>query len=230
MDQRRVKASIIIRAYNAEATITRALKSALAQDFSGPYEVIIVDDGSTDNTTSIVERLSDARVRLVRQKENSGIIAAGNTGLNVARGQCIIFLDADDELLPHALSCARRVLSDRALDYAYADYFEEQGGMRVLVRPSDPFKAPIGGFLWRRERLLREGGFRGKTIFPEYEVLLQTWGRWKGVHLPEPLFVYHRRQESLTGDAKRVKNALDTLHAMYPKRAGEIARIRPYTL
>ena len=88
--------SVIIPAYNAEATIERTLASAAAQTFVA-LEIIVVDDGSKDRTGAIVAEFSksDSRVRLVRQ-ENSGVAAARNLGLNAARGDFVAPLDADD--------------------------------------------------------------------------------------------------------------------------------------
>lgn len=225
-----MQASIIIRAYNAETTIARALKSALTQDFSGTCEVIVVDDGSTDGTASIVEEYArDLRVRLVQQ-ENRGIVEAANAGLKLASGELVHFLDADDELVPNALTAPAGAMADESSEYAYGDYLEEYQGESKHLRPEDPFKAPIGAFMWRRRSLQDVGCFQGDTIFPEYEVLLRTWGMWHGMYIPQTIFIYHRSASSLTGSNQRVKNALDALRAMYPDRIAEIERIRSYML
>ena len=94
--------SVIIPAYNAEKHIADTIRSVLDQTFRD-FEMVIVDDGSTDNTARIVETfLADHRIRLIRQP-NGGASRARNTGLQNARGTYIAFLDADDLWLPEKL-------------------------------------------------------------------------------------------------------------------------------
>ena len=93
--------SVVIPLYNKEASITQSLGSVLSQSYRD-FEVVIVDDGSTDGSVAIVESMSDPRIRLIKQ-ENGGPSKARNTGVKNARGEWILFLDADDELLPGAL-------------------------------------------------------------------------------------------------------------------------------
>ncbi len=89
--------SAIIPTYNRARTIERAVNSVLGQSWQ-PMEVIVVDDGSTDQTTDILARYGD-RIRLIRQK-NQGPSAARNAGIMAARGEIISFLDSDDSWLP----------------------------------------------------------------------------------------------------------------------------------
>ena len=91
----------IIPAFNAEASLARAVESVLAQTLP-PNEIIVVDDGSTDDTRGQVERFGD-KVRYIRQ-ENSGPGAARNTGIQAAKSSWIAFLDSDDEWFPSRLS------------------------------------------------------------------------------------------------------------------------------
>lgn len=94
-------ASIVVPAYNASVTLVDTLDSLLAQSFED-FELIVVDDGSTDDTVEIVKSYSDARIRLVCQK-NRGLAGAHNTGIHEARGEYIGFCDADDLWLPEKL-------------------------------------------------------------------------------------------------------------------------------
>jgi glycosyltransferase involved in cell wall biosynthesis len=92
--------SVIIPAFNAQATIERTLLSTLAQDYD-PFEVIVVDDGSTDDTGSVASRIQG--VRCLTQ-ENAGPSAARNRGVQEAAGELLAFVDADDEIPPTKLS------------------------------------------------------------------------------------------------------------------------------
>jgi len=102
--------SVIIPAYNSERTISRAVESVLAQTFSD-YEIIVVDDGSTDRTGEVVNRYGD-KVRYIYQ-ENAGPGAARNKGLAAAAGEWVAFLDADDEWLPEKLRLQMELLSSK---------------------------------------------------------------------------------------------------------------------
>ena len=93
--------SVIIPLYNKEPIIERSLQSVLSQDYDD-FEVVVVNDGSTDRSADIVRSINDPRIRLIEQ-ENGGPSKARNTGVKNAKGDWIVFLDADDELLPDAL-------------------------------------------------------------------------------------------------------------------------------
>ena len=87
--------SVIIPLYNKGKYISRALESVFNQTYTD-YEVIVVDDGSTDDGCEVVRRFSDKRLRLIQQT-NKGPGAARNTGLRESCGKLLAFLDADDE-------------------------------------------------------------------------------------------------------------------------------------
>lgn len=93
--------SIIIPTYNREKTILQSVESVLSQTFSDT-EIIIVDDGSTDNTKSIIEQINDSRILYVRQT-NAGAPSARNHGISLARGKYISFQDSDDNWFPYKL-------------------------------------------------------------------------------------------------------------------------------
>ena len=94
--------SVVIPLYNKEKQIAHTLQSVFNQTFQN-FEVVIVDDGSTDGSVSEVEKFSDLRIRLIHQK-NAGVSAARNRGIEEAKGDLIAFLDADDEWKPEYLA------------------------------------------------------------------------------------------------------------------------------
>lgn len=88
--------SVIIPLYNKEVIVKRSIESVLSQDYED-FEVIVVNDGSTDKSAEIVRKIKDPRVRLIEQT-NSGPSAARNTGIKNAKGDWLYFIDADDEI------------------------------------------------------------------------------------------------------------------------------------
>lgn len=95
--------SILIMAYNREHCIARAINSCLNQEFND-YEIVFVDDGSTDNTIEIVKSFKEMRIRIIRQEHNLGMIITKNRAISEAKGKWVLFLDSDDEFIPGALS------------------------------------------------------------------------------------------------------------------------------
>lgn len=131
--------SVVIPAYNYAHYLPTAINSALRQDYPR-VEVIVVDDGSTDNTSEITEAYGD-RIRCIR-KVNAGLSAARNTGIEAASHPFIAFLDADDEWLPNALSVAMRefALAPETLSVVSSQsIFMDPEGQIV------PFKSRVGG-------------------------------------------------------------------------------------
>jgi glycosyltransferase involved in cell wall biosynthesis len=102
------RVSIVIAVYNGAGTIARAVESALAQRFEGGFEVIAVDDGSTDATAEILAQYS-GRI-IASRRENSGPAAARNAGVRMARGEYLAFLDADDAFMPDKLAATTAAL------------------------------------------------------------------------------------------------------------------------
>ena len=93
--------SVVIPLYNKEKQIARTLQTVLNQTYQN-FEIVIVNDGSTDGSVDEVLRISDSRIRLVSQ-ENGGVSAARNRGIDEAKGEYIAFLDADDLYCPELI-------------------------------------------------------------------------------------------------------------------------------
>src|SRR5438128_10290292 len=111
--------SIIMPAFNAERHIGDSIQSVLDQTLAD-WELIVVDDGSTDHTATVVGRFNDSRVHYVK-RENGGQAAARNTGIRNSNGALIAFLDADDLWLPEKLVRQLDVLKKTNTDLVYCD-------------------------------------------------------------------------------------------------------------
>ena len=114
--------SIIIPAYNAEAWIRRSVESALHQTYQN-VEVVVVENGSTDKTTDIIETIHDVRLRLFHSEK--GVSNARNIGIECANGEFITFLDADDWLAEDAIE-RLMVLSEPDVDLISARYYDDK--------------------------------------------------------------------------------------------------------
>ena len=117
-----MKISIITPCYNAEPYIARTILSVQNQTITD-WEMIIVDDGSNDNSADIIKDFAskDARIKLL-QKENGGSASARNMGLAIAQGEFIQFLDADDTIEPTKIERQITLMEQELLDVTYSDY------------------------------------------------------------------------------------------------------------
>ncbi|HWR21787.1 MAG TPA: glycosyltransferase [Verrucomicrobiae bacterium] len=146
--------SVVIPSYNRAALLPRAITSVLTQTFSN-LECIVVDDGSTDHTEQVLAGFPDPRLRVVRLPGNGGYSRANNTGIQVARGELIAFLDSDDEWRPEKLECQVARLRE------YGDPMATVVYCRCMVRDA------LSGRMWRRPHRIYEG-----DVFP---YLLEGW-------------------------------------------------------
>lgn len=138
--------SVLMPAHNAEKFIGQAIESVICQSYPH-WELIIVNDGSTDQTGEIVNQCVDKRIRVIHQ-ENGGESVARNTGLSNAQGEFVAFLDADDIYLPDHLQVAVGYLqSHPAFDGVYTDgYYCDEKGNRLQTLSSrrvGPFEGQI---------------------------------------------------------------------------------------
>lgn len=213
------KISVVIATYNYGKFISRAVDSVLAQTMKN-YEIIVVDDGSTDNTQEILAGYGD-RIRIIKQ-ENQGYVKAKNRGLREARGEYVILLDADDEFLPQILEKLSEALEkDTAAVFAYCDYHEmESTGKKKLISLKENLFNSVGiGILFRKSVLEEAGLYDVGLIFPEYDLLLKIQQKgYGGVDVNTPLFVYYRHKGSITTDKEKVEKGRKQLEERYGKK------------
>ena len=146
--------SVIIPAYNREATVGRAVRSALGQTLE-PLEVLVVDDCSVDDTCKVVDAMAaeDRRIKLIREERNRGGAAARNRGILEAEGELVAFLDSDDEWMRNHLERRLAVLRDDPQPALVFGSFYVLDGRRKFVQQCLPFDGdPFGVSVLRSRR------------------------------------------------------------------------------
>jgi glycosyltransferase involved in cell wall biosynthesis len=178
--------SVVIPTYNRARTVGNAIQSVMAQTF-GNWELLVIDDGSTDDTQGVVSAFRDKRLRFHRLDRNRGQSAARNTGINLARGTYVSFLDSDDEWLPEKL--AKEVAAFEAggeavgLVYCGKELYDSDGHFlrqRLPTFEGDVYRRLLDGDLigscsrvaLRKSVLEVVGGF--DETLPSYE----DWDLW----------------------------------------------------
>lgn len=134
--------SVVIPLYNKESYVVRTLASVMRQTYRD-YEIVVVDDGSTDNGAQVVENLRISCLRLIRQ-ENAGVSAARNRGIQEAKGDLIAFLDADDEWKPDYLETQMRLVEKYPQCDVFATNYEFQN-QEGVISPTIIRKLPFDG-------------------------------------------------------------------------------------
>jgi len=175
--------SVIIPAYNQARYLKSAINSVLSQTYTN-WECIVVDDGSTDNTSDLVHRFNHPKIKYIYQK-NSGLSAARNSGLSASKGEFLSFLDSDDCFVPQKLEILLNVLDSRpdlALVAGSAALIDENGSPinrkfetnlpknSIELLYGNPLH--VGSVLLRREWYLKTGLF--DTNLRSYE----DWDYW----------------------------------------------------
>ena len=195
--------SVVIPAYNAQSTIARAIDSVHSQDIGDrELEIIVVDDGSRDNTTSLIETYashSSGQIKLLRQK-NAGPAAARNAGVASAHGQYIAFLDADDQWLSGKLRAQAEML-DRNPEVALV--CTPMNGQRFRTR-SSILRISFGSLLLsnrvytssvmvRKSAFLAAGAFNpARRLSEDYEVWLKIAAKNSILAINKPYLLYSR--------------------------------------
>ena len=198
------KVSVAIATHNRACDLPQALDSVLAQDLEpGAYEVIVVDDGSTDETRKVLSRYR-RQVRIVTQAHR-GLASACNHALTTARGGYFARLDADDTVHPTWLRRALAVL-DRHPEACcvYPDYLHLLAdGTRQAVRLQEDnlYNLLACGTMFRTNALRTVGGFRS-FFWEEYDLYLRLRTHGDFLHLPEVLYVYRKHPASMTAQAE----------------------------
>ena len=146
--------TIAITAYNRETEIERCLESCFRQDFSD-FEVVVVDDGSTDGTAAVLQERWEPRIRLFRHPTNQGTNPSRHTAVSQARGEWVVVLDSDDELVPHSLRRLHEIIDELPPDVRVVRgrYLWNDGQVTPRFVPDGPI-----GYVGRIQWVEQEGG------------------------------------------------------------------------
>jgi len=210
-----VLVSVVIPAFNSEKYISECIDSVLNQTYQN-LEIIIIDDGSTDNTVNIVSGYNNDKIRLLHQK-NSGSGAARNHGIQQASGKWIAFIDADDIWLPEKLEKQLKNCSDKS--WSHTDLFFH-GGIYPKHTRTTELTSKHSGFILRN--LLVENSIGTSSVIIKKEVLeefggfntdlraLQDWDLWLRVaekypicYIDEALVYYRVHSKSTSRNVRK---------------------------
>ncbi len=232
--------SVIIPAYNSADTIRACIESALNQTLKS-FEIVIVDDGSNDET-AIISKKFRGEVRYF-YKENGGPASARNFGIRMSRSEYIAFLDSDDVWFPAKLEKQMKIFNkDTEVGLVYSDAYVAVGGKNNLKRRYFEDWKPAAGSVFRdlfqrtfiptSSCIVRRKCFEDLGFFDEkkelvgtedYEMWLRIASRFKLNYVDEPLILLWRRASSLSSDRiHNLQGTIDAINSVTHKCAEEI--------
>lgn len=212
--------SVIIPTYNRAHLVGRAIQSVFNQTYQD-FEVIVVDDGSTDNTEEVVENFRDHRIRYMRHSENCGYPIPCNTGIKVARGEYIAFLDSDDEWLPEKLRHQLNIFQEANEDVGlvYSGFVRVYANGKVK-KHKDSLKGILVGFpsrwLVKREVFENIEGF-DETVaaLSDAEISIRIQQKYAVLYDPSIVMRYYVTEASFSRNFKAIRLAAKELIRRY---------------
>jgi glycosyltransferase involved in cell wall biosynthesis len=211
--------SLIITTYNYAQYVERAIRSALDQSLSKDlYEVIVVNDCSTDHTQEVLSNYEN-QVRVFNLEQNLGLAGARNFGIKKAKGQFIIFLDADDYMHRDTLRVQKLFLEENnALDAVSVDYYlvDERGKHLSHVNSNEQ---PIAcGIMFRKDFLYNIGLYDESFRAREEEDLRMRWQEKYNIYnIILPLYRYRMHQNNLTKNQDEMDKHQELLNSKHSK-------------
>jgi glycosyltransferase involved in cell wall biosynthesis len=194
--------SIIVPALNQEKFIGRCIRSALNQQFGkGDFEVIVVDDGSTDRTTYALQVFGDS-IKVLRNEETRGLPAALNRGVRTAQGRFVVRLDADDFVHEQYINVLYwHLMLNQTLNAVACDYIlvDENG---TYISGKNCAEEPIGcGIMFRIEHLIELGLYdESMQLHEDQDLRLRFLKKFSIYRIPLPLYRYCRHENNMTND------------------------------
>jgi glycosyltransferase involved in cell wall biosynthesis len=213
--------SIIIAAYNSENTITETINSVLSQTLSD-LDVIVIDDGSSDNTCQRIKEISDSRVKLFAY-ENGGVAKARNRGIANAQGEYIAFLDHDDLWKPDKLEVqvsALKKAPDAGVAYSWTiNMYSEENPVRYIKSPPVYVEGNVysqillynfvgsgSNILAKKEAVESVGEFDPTPLSNEdWDYYIRLAAKWPFVVVPEYHIIYRHTANSMSSQVQRLE-------------------------
>ncbi len=199
--------SVIITAHNYARYVERAVRSALAQSLSREsYEIIVIDDASTDETPQILDNYKD-EVRMFRMEKNVGLAQARNFGIRKAKGQFIVFLDADDYFQNDILKVQSVFLTENnRLDAVSVDYYLVNDFGDHMENVSSAERPIACGIMFRKDRLFDIGLYDTEFRAREDEDLrIRFLKKYNIYNIILPLYRYRRHDNNLTNNSEEME-------------------------
>jgi len=200
--------------------LNRAIDSVLNQNYpKEKIEVVVVDDGSTDNTPEILKGYGK-KIKVVRHKRNMGLPTACNTGLKNSSGEYIIRLDADDTFPSAAIQKMAGALDkNKEVGFVYGDYYvinsSTKKKRKVSLRKFDIFKMVAANIMFRRKCFEKIGFYNKKMFFEEYDILIRIMKKFKGAYVAFSVLNYYRHGKNMTNDKKNWDAGVEQLKKKY---------------
>lgn len=213
--------SIIIPVYNGEKLVSRAIRSALDQNYpKDKYEVIVINDGSTDNTASILNIFKD-QLKIISHDKNKGLAAARNSGYRAAKGRYLVNLDSDDYIHSELIRTQSLFLSlTPQFDAVSCDYYIVDSAEDHLSRKSAVENPIACGIMFRMEHLIDIGLYDEDFLAREEEDLrLRFEKKYKIFNIPLPLYRYTKHSSNLTSNNKVMDEHLEKLNKKHNKNS-----------
>jgi glycosyltransferase involved in cell wall biosynthesis len=203
-----------------------SLKSALNQTLlNSYYDVLLIDDGSTDSINALVSEFNDEITYI--KSNHIGYVNAANLGIHRSNSKYFILLDSDDSFFPSTLELLLKQIEGGDYCFVISDYIEKQSdGKETYVSVSDNiFSTIAAGILFEKESVLNVGCYDPHMVFPEYDLLIKlTKKRAKYRYINQALYVYNRHSGSVTANKQIVKKGFSQLIKKY----GAVDGLRTY--
>jgi len=211
--------SVIITAYNYDRYLERCLRSVLDQSLpKSQYEIIVVNDGSTDKTKEVLDNYADV-ARVFHLEKNRGLSYARNFGIKKARGMFVVFVDADDYIQHDMLLIQKTFLTENnKLDAVSVDYYlvDERG---THIEHVNAEEKPIAcGIMFRKDFLydigLYDESFRARE---DEDLRIRFLKKYKIYNIILPLYRYRMHDSNLTKDKQKMDEHLNKLIKKHKK-------------
>jgi len=200
-----IKVSIIITCYNLENYISRSINSCLNQTMNkNDYEIIVVDDCSSDNSWSIIQNKNN--IISIRHEINKGVGASTNTALKVAKGEYIIKVDGDDFIDENLIFFMSQILDyNTNIGFVYGDHMLINGKKekKYLINNLDKLLDNGAGVMFRKKCIDILGGYSNEyRTRDDYDMMLRYIKNFDGYYLKLPYYKYFQREGSLSKQIK----------------------------